>query len=78
MDSCILWLNFFSIHLKLSQYCLLIGYTPIQKKKFKKINKSINLKKGVKGMYYQISREKNSGSFRITIVIFFPYQVILY
>ena len=29
-------------------------------------------------MYYQISTEKNSGSFRITIVIFFPYQVILY
>ena len=28
-------------------------------------------------MYYQISREKNTGSFRITI-IFFPYQVIFY
>ena len=27
------WLSPFAVHLKLSQHCLLIGYTPIQKKK---------------------------------------------
>ena len=35
------WLSPFSIHLKLSQHCLLIGYTPIQNKKLKKINLGI-------------------------------------
>ena len=30
------WLSSFAAHLKLSQYCLLIGYTPIQNKKLKK------------------------------------------
>ena len=29
----------FAVHLKLSQHCLLIGYTPIQNKKFKKKKK---------------------------------------
>ena len=28
------WLRHFAVHLKLSQHCLLIGYTPIQNKKF--------------------------------------------
>ena len=28
------WLGPFAVHLKLSQHCLLIGYTPIQNKKF--------------------------------------------
>ena len=28
------WLNPFIVHLKQSQHCLLIGYTPIQNKKF--------------------------------------------
>ena len=31
------WLSPFAAHLKLSQHCLLISYTPIQNKKFKKI-----------------------------------------
>ena len=31
------WLSHFTVHLKLSQHCLLIGYTPIQNKKFKHI-----------------------------------------
>ena len=32
MDTYIyIWLSPFDIHLKLSQHCLLIGYTPIQK-----------------------------------------------
>ena len=31
-----IWLGPFAVHLKLSQHCLLIGYTPIQKKKFVK------------------------------------------
>ena len=35
------WLSPFAIHLKLSQHCLLIGYTPIQNKKLKKINLGI-------------------------------------
>ena len=26
------WLSPFAVHLKLSQHCLLIGYTPIQNK----------------------------------------------
>ena len=30
------WLSPFTIHLKWSQYCLWIGYTPIQNKKLKK------------------------------------------
>ena len=29
------WLSPFSVHLKLSQHCLLIGYTPIENKKLK-------------------------------------------
>ena len=29
------WLSPFAVHLKLSQLCLLIGYTPIQNKVFK-------------------------------------------
>ena len=29
------FLNPFPVHLKLSQHCLLIGYTPVQNKKFK-------------------------------------------
>ena len=32
------WLSPFAVHLKLSQHCFLIGYTPIQKKKFNKID----------------------------------------
>ena len=35
------WLSPFADHLKLSQHCLLISYTPIQNKKFK--NKAIKL-----------------------------------
>ena len=31
------WLSHFAVHLKLSQYCLLIGCTSIQNKKLKKI-----------------------------------------
>ena len=31
------WLSPFAVHLKLSQHCLLIGYTPVQNKKLKKI-----------------------------------------
>ena len=30
------WLSPFAVHLKLSQRCLLIGYTPMQSKKLKK------------------------------------------
>ena len=30
------WLSPFTVHLKLSQHCLLIGYTPVKKKKEKK------------------------------------------
>ena len=30
-----IWLNSFAVHLKLSQHCLPIGYTPIQNKNFK-------------------------------------------
>ena len=30
------WLSPFAVHLKLSQHCLLIGYTPVKKKKEKK------------------------------------------
>ena len=30
------WLSSFAVHLKLSQHCLLIGYIPIQNKKFLK------------------------------------------
>ena len=33
------WLNPFTVHLKLSQHCLLIGYIPIQNKKFFKNQK---------------------------------------
>ena len=32
------WLSPFSVHLKLSQHCLLIGYTPIQNKMLKNIS----------------------------------------
>ena len=31
------WLSPFTVHLKPSQYCLLISYTPIQNKKLKRI-----------------------------------------
>ena len=34
------WLSSFSVHQKLSQHCLLTGYTPIQNKNFKKMNKN--------------------------------------
>ena len=34
------WLSPFAVHLKLSQHCLLIGYTPIQNKMFLKKLKS--------------------------------------
>ena len=34
-----IWLSPFTGHLKLSQHCWLIGYTPIQKKNLLKINK---------------------------------------
>ena len=34
------WLNPFSIHLKLSQHCLLIGYIPVQNKKLKCLKKN--------------------------------------
>ena len=30
------WLGLFTVHLKLSQHCLLIDHTPIQNKNFKK------------------------------------------
>ena len=30
------WLGSFAVHLKLSQHCMLVGYTPVQNKKFKK------------------------------------------
>ena len=30
------WLDSYAIYLKISQYCLLIGYIPIQNKKLKK------------------------------------------
>ena len=30
------WLSPFTVHLELSKHCLLIGFTPIQNKKFKK------------------------------------------
>ena len=33
------WLGPFAVHLKLSQHYLLIGYTPIQRKKFKEKGK---------------------------------------
>ena len=33
------WLSPFAVHLRLSQHCLLISYTPIQNKIFKKIRK---------------------------------------
>ena len=31
------WLNLFALYLKLSQHCLLIGYTTIQSKRLKKL-----------------------------------------
>ena len=36
IDACIVQLSPFAVRLKLSQRCLLIGYTPIQKDLFKK------------------------------------------
>ena len=36
-DTCIVRLSPFAVHLKLSQHCMLIGYTPIHKDLFKKI-----------------------------------------
>ena len=34
VDTCVcVWLRPFTMHLKLSQRCLLVGYTPVQKKK---------------------------------------------
>ena len=36
-DTCIVQLSPFAVHLKLSQHCMLIGYTPIHKDLFKKI-----------------------------------------
>ena len=33
------WLSPFTVHLRLSQHCLLIGYIPIQNKKFFKNQK---------------------------------------
>ena len=46
MNGCV-WLSPFAAHLKLSQRCssittLLIGYTPIQNKKFKKLEENLN------------------------------------
>ena len=32
-----IWLGTFTVHLKLSQHCLVTGYTPIHSKKFKKM-----------------------------------------
>ena len=34
-DNLYVWLNPFALHLKLSQHCLLIGFTPIQNKNLK-------------------------------------------
>ena len=34
------WMSPFAVCLKLSQHCLLTGYTPIQNKNFKKMNKN--------------------------------------
>ena len=31
-----IWLGSFAVHLKLSQHCMLVGYTPVQNKKLKK------------------------------------------
>ena len=39
------WLSPFAVHLKLPQHCLLIGYLPIQNKKFKKKKKRSSNKK---------------------------------
>ena len=39
------WLNPFTVHLKLSQHCLLIGYTPIQNRKLQKLNMFFPLKR---------------------------------
>ena len=36
-DTCIVQLSPFAVHLKLSQHCMLIGYTPIHKDLFMKI-----------------------------------------
>ena len=40
MDTVYLWLSPFTVHLKLSQHCLLIGHTPVQNKKLKRKNKT--------------------------------------
>ena len=31
-----IWLGSFAVHLKLSQHCMLVGYTPVQNKELKK------------------------------------------
>ena len=44
-----LWLSPFSVHLKLSQHCLLIGYPPIKDKFFKMKNGIVSFKKALSG-----------------------------
>ena len=34
-----IWLGIFTVHLKLSQHCLLVSYTSLRNKKFKKVKK---------------------------------------
>ena len=38
-----IWLSPFAVHLKLSQHCLLIGYSPIQNKTFLKKGGGLDL-----------------------------------
>ena len=37
------WLGSFAVHLKLSQHCMLVGYTPVQNKKFKKKSRYMSM-----------------------------------
>ena len=45
----VVWLSPFSVHLKLSQHCLLIGYPPIKDKFFKRKNGIVSFKKALSG-----------------------------
>ena len=52
MDNVYVWLNPCAIHLKLSQYCLIIGYTPRQN--IEKINITSNKTCNILSEYSQI------------------------
>ena len=74
------WLRPFAVQPKLSQHCLLINYTPIQNKKFKKTKKTdfvFNGKKVTKTIYTNKRKNIYLAMINTTLTIIFFNKLLL-